>query len=53
MGIKLYMQIFNVKERKIFDLFFVFFKYRITYNFSFYYILSYPASAYSLWYKVI
>ena len=38
MGIKLYMQIFNVKERKIFDLFFVFFKYRITYNFSFYYI---------------
>ena len=39
MGIKLYMQISNVKERKIFDLFFVFFKYRITYNFFFYYIV--------------
>ena len=39
MGIKLYMQIFNVKEREIFDLFFVFFKYRITYNFFFYYIV--------------
>lgn len=39
MGIKLYMQIFNVKERKILNLFFVFFKYRITYNFFFYYIV--------------